>query len=329
MSSRLRLAGALLAACLGVAGCTGRDILAMRRHPQVEQPVTSGNAGATPSTFTGPPLAATTTYPRNEDAPRPEPPAQYASLRNPLPASPENIAKGKAIFDANCAVCHGTGGLGNGPTAGSLNPKPINFTTPIHKELPDGYWFWRVSKGGGVPPFSTAGSAMPPWEGSLTTQQRWLVILYEHTFSGATSGAAAAPGAPGPALAASTSYPRDENAPRPEPPAQYASLRNPLSASPENIAKGKAIFDANCAVCHGTGGLGNGSAAGALNPKPINFTTPIHRRLPDGYWFWRVSKGGGVPPFSTAGSAMPPWEGSLSEEQRWLVILYEHTFARP
>jgi len=40
-----------------------------------------------------------------------------------------------------------------------------------------------VAKGGGVPPFSTAGSGMPPWESSLTDEQRWLVITYEHTFS--------------------------------------------------------------------------------------------------------------------------------------------------
>ena len=33
-------------------------------------------------------------------------------------------------------------------------------------------------------------------------------------------------------------------------------------------------------------------------------------------------------PFSGAGSAMPPWETSLNQEQRWLVILYEHTFSK-
>ena len=37
--------------------------------------------------------------------------------------------------------------------------------------------------------------------------------------------------------------------------------------------------------------------------------------------------GGTVSPFKDVGSAMPPWEGALNEQQRWLIILYEHTFS--
>jgi len=184
MSSRTLLAGAVLLACLGVTGCTGRQILSMREHP--EKPNTSTPApGAPAAAFTGPALAATTDYPKNPNAPRPEPPADFASMKNPLPASPDNIAKGKVLFTGNCAPCHGAAGAGDGPAASALNPKPADFKSPIHTKLPDGYWFWRLSKGGSVAPFTAAGSAMPPWEGTLTPDQRWLVILYEHTFSAA------------------------------------------------------------------------------------------------------------------------------------------------
>jgi mono/diheme cytochrome c family protein len=320
----------------------------MRKRP-TELPTTTSVTSTAP--FTGPAISATSDYPKNENSPRPEPPAQFASLKNPLRAAPDTLAKGKALYDANCAVCHGPTGLGNGTAAAALNPKPVNFATPIHTKLPDGYWFWRISKGGGVPPFSAAGSAMPPWESTLSEEQRWLVILYEHTFSGGATAGGAAPTGPGPtspaptgpapagpapagpgttgtpAISATTDYPKNEDAPRPVPPAQFASLKNPLPTTPDNLAKGKALYDANCAVCHGPTGLGNGAAAAALSPKPMNFTTPIHTQLPDGYWFWRVSKGGGVQPFSSSGSAMPPWESSLSEEQRWLIILYEHSFS--
>lgn len=182
MSSRTLLTGAVLIVCLGVTGCTGRQILAMRSHPE-RQATTATAPGTPPPAFTGPAIAATTDYPKNPNAPRPIPPAQFASLKNPLKPTPANIAEGKTLFDANCAPCHGADGAGDGPAAASLNPKPADFKAPIHTKLPDGYWFWRLTDGGTVPPFSAAGSAMPPWGSTLTPQQRWLVILYEHTFS--------------------------------------------------------------------------------------------------------------------------------------------------
>jgi len=187
MSSRTLLAGTLLIVCLGVTGCTGRQILSMRQHQEkpssaaAPRPVAPGGTPAAPPT--GPAIAATTDYPKNTGAPRPTPPAEFASIKSPVKPTPDNIAKGKALFVANCAPCHGTGGAGDGPAAVALNPKPADFKTPIHTKLPDGYWFWRLSKGGSVPPFNASGSAMPPWEGTLTPDQRWLVILYEHTFS--------------------------------------------------------------------------------------------------------------------------------------------------
>jgi len=42
-------------------------------------------------------------------------------------------------------------------------------------------------------------------------------------------------------------------------------------SSPELIEKGKAVFAANCASCHGENGMGDGAAGQALNPKPRNF----------------------------------------------------------
>lgn len=43
------------------------------------------------------------------------------------PTSWPNIANGKLLYQQNCITCHGQSGLGDGPSAASLTPKPANF----------------------------------------------------------------------------------------------------------------------------------------------------------------------------------------------------------
>jgi mono/diheme cytochrome c family protein len=38
------------------------------------------------------------------------------------------ISKGKALYQSNCASCHGTNGKGDGPASQGLNPPPRNYT---------------------------------------------------------------------------------------------------------------------------------------------------------------------------------------------------------
>lgn len=45
-----------------------------------------------------------------------------------LAASPENLARGKALYAGNCAACHGDAGRGDGPGGRGLNPPPRDFT---------------------------------------------------------------------------------------------------------------------------------------------------------------------------------------------------------
>lgn len=45
-------------------------------------------------------------------------------VKNP---TPDFITKGKELFNTNCKSCHGDNGMGDGPAAAMLNPKPRNF----------------------------------------------------------------------------------------------------------------------------------------------------------------------------------------------------------
>ena len=40
------------------------------------------------------------------------------------------LSRGEVLFKQNCSSCHGESGQGNGPAAGTLNPRPRDFTQP-------------------------------------------------------------------------------------------------------------------------------------------------------------------------------------------------------
>lgn len=40
-----------------------------------------------------------------------------------------DLTRGKILYDAHCAACHGIQGDGNGPRAESLTPPPTDFTS--------------------------------------------------------------------------------------------------------------------------------------------------------------------------------------------------------
>ena len=111
-----------------------------------------------------------------------EAPEEFASLENPFAADHEANEAGEELFQAYCASCHGPEGLGDGPAAETLDPKPATLADgAMMSELSDGYLFWRVSQGGQMEPFN---SAMPAWEAGLTEEQRWQIISYVRTLGG-------------------------------------------------------------------------------------------------------------------------------------------------
>jgi mono/diheme cytochrome c family protein len=111
----------------------------------------------------------------------------------------------------------------------------------------------------------------------------------------------------------------------PEHLAEAKALKNPFKPTPENIRKGKAIFEdkGNCFACHGMEGRGDGPAAEGMDPSPRNFTNPaFHGLRTDGEMYWVIKNG-------SPGTAMTPMVGTvIDENEAWLVILYERSLSR-
>lgn len=112
----------------------------------------------------------------------------------------------------------------------------------------------------------------------------------------------------------------------PEPPAEFANKvwrgwDDPLAA-----ARGKQVYQRNCAYCHGDTGKGDGVMAPRLAHGPADLTNNFHTApgKGDGYLYWRVTEGARVEPFRSQNSSMPAFETSLSERQRWEVLTYVH-----
>jgi mono/diheme cytochrome c family protein len=57
-------------------------------------------------------------------------PAPTPAAEPPKPAEPAPVATETAadVFKNRCTPCHGANGLGDGPAAAALNPKPRNYT---------------------------------------------------------------------------------------------------------------------------------------------------------------------------------------------------------
>lgn len=97
-------------------------------------------------------------------------------------------------------------------------------------------------------------------------------------------------------------------------------LKNPFAGDRAVLAEGKSLYTTNCAPCHGDKGRGDGPAAQALIPKPADHTSAVVQSESDGSLFWKLSEGR---------NPMPSYKTILTERQRWELITYIRTLAKP
>ena len=209
-------------------------------------------------------------------------PATTVNVAQLLKPTPELIAKGKALFDVNCASCHGSKGLGDGPAAAALNPKPRNFH--------EGYWKY----GGGIArvvqtiSVGSPGTTMAAFT-NIPLEDRFAIAHYERSFApkqeedkpadlawlgpigGEGGGGGVAPGSgpggpakPGPTIPIELALRLVEE---PSPPASTAG-----SAAPPSDGPGAALYAARCASCHGPSGEG-GIRVRMLGSAPYAYVT--------------------------------------------------------
>lgn len=115
-----------------------------------------------------------------EATPTPEPAPEPAAKADPAPApEPEPAVAAfdaKAEFEKTCSTCHGTSGLGDGPAAAALDPKPASFADAAFWESRNAEGLHAVIKSGGAANGKSA--LMAPYGGMYDDEQITQLVTY-------------------------------------------------------------------------------------------------------------------------------------------------------
>jgi mono/diheme cytochrome c family protein len=90
---------------------------------------------------------------------------------NPVPADAESLGQGRALYEQQCAACHGMSGRGDG-----FGPSGIpDFTDSVRmRQRTDAMLYTNISEG---------RNQMPQFHEVLTEIQRWELVNYVRTFA--------------------------------------------------------------------------------------------------------------------------------------------------
>lgn len=93
----------------------------------------------------------------------------------PFPVSPSrapDLARGAALFSAQCSACHGAAGRADGPLAATLNPPPTNLADHTRARERSLFALYQVITQG------VNGTAMPTFKASLSDNDRWALAFF-------------------------------------------------------------------------------------------------------------------------------------------------------
>ncbi len=238
-----------------------------------------------------------------------------------VPENEENLERGMELYAERCAWCHGEEGLGDGPAADSLWPRPrdfmlgaFKFRTTGNGELPtDADLFRTISRG-------VRGTAMPAWgEGAhpLTEEERWQLVYAVKSIT-ESHGIA------------------DFGNPEFDPYREDAAAK--LSVQPVMdealLELGREVYEdenrGGCKRCHGKMARGDGKQDEKLEDDwgfpivPADLTTP--RRIKNGSTAFDIYR---TLTTGLNGTPMPSFANSIDDRERWAVAAYVNSFGEP
>lgn len=101
-----------------------------------------------------------------------------SKITEPWVENADMVKHGQKLFAANCAMCHGDKGLGDGPAGQALNPRPRNLVEGPWKKG-GGFIGWYTVVTEGLP-----GTSMAAY-GHMKSVDRWALVQFINSITNA------------------------------------------------------------------------------------------------------------------------------------------------
>ncbi len=216
-----------------------------------------------------------------------------------LPAPVADASAGRSIYARTCSVCHGERGNAASWARDSLNPSPADFTAGPARKMSRESMIDAVT-------FGVTRSAMMPFTTQLSRVEIAAVVDYiRANFIGPSTAkrghSRPIAGTPHrPSIAHGNDRHRKISTERDKP--FLAGLIGDRSA-------GHALYEINCADCHGGNGNGHGRRAYFMRKKPADFTSAhVRAAFNRPHLHTAISKG-------VNKTQMPAWSKVLTPQQ--------------
>ena len=96
-------------------------------------------------------------------------PAAAHGYANPLPITPQLLARGRERFNIYCAPCHSRAGDGDGMIVRRGFPRPPSYHTARLRKAPDSHFYKVISDGYGI---------MYSYADRVSPHDRWAIVAY-------------------------------------------------------------------------------------------------------------------------------------------------------